>query len=213
MTELKHAGVKGMHWGVRRNANRPGGADGVADKSEKRGNFGKRLDSMKRERQWHSVLKEVHNMNTKDINIVKRRIDLENSFKTLSKSKMATKKDKLDYLRRHEISDQELTRKIARIKAKEALHKAVKEASKEQREFGIRVAQIGASLGVNYATKGRLGPKDLFDAYNDPTVKTKQDALDKGLNIATGKTNNPKVKKTLELAKHIKFKTKTKSKS
>lgn len=155
MSELQHQGVKGMHWGVRRNANRPGGADGIPDaKDKKRGKIGKHWDSLKRERSWKSDYKNVHNMSTKDIQTISKRINLENSFKDLARGKAGTKKDKADYLRRHEMSDEELKRKITRLQAKEGLHTAMRKASKEQRELGYKVAQTAGSLGVRYVLEG-----------------------------------------------------------
>jgi hypothetical protein len=157
MDKIQHTGVKGMRWGVRRDSNRPGGADGKEESEkvvDKRGKIKKTLDSMKREREWGKVLREVDKMTTKDINTVKKRIDLENNLKSLRKSKMATKKDKADYLRREFMSDAEISRKVNRLQAKENLHKSVKSASKEQREFGYKVAQTAGSLGVRYVLEG-----------------------------------------------------------
>lgn len=217
---LSHSGVKGMKWGVRRDYDRPGGADGKTDPKgyktpkEKRSKIGKHLDSLKRERQWHQVLKQVEHMTTREINTVKKRIELENDLKSLSKSKMATKKDKDDYLRRHEMSDQELNRKVNRLRAKDSLLRAVKGASKEQREFGIKVVQASSTIGVKYAlTKKKPGVKDIFDAIHSPTIRTKQDAIDAGLNIASGRAKNRKVKDAIELAKKVKFKGNSNNKS
>lgn len=185
---LQHHGVKGMKWGVIRDRNRPGGADGKWE-SEKvadtRGKLQKRLDSMKRERQWNSVLRELDKMSTKDINTVNKRIKLENSLKTLSKSKVATKKDKEDYLRRDKMSDQELSRKVTRLNAKNTLRNTIRSASEEQREFGIKTAQIGGSLGVKYALTKSITPKDIFDTVKNPkssSDKAKKDLTDKAQN-------------------------------
>lgn len=174
---LQHTGVKGMRWGVHRNSNRPGGADGKWE-SEKikdnRGKIRKNLDSMKREREWHKVLKDMHTLSTKDINVVKKRIDLENNLKVLSKTKgVATKKDKDDYLRREHMSDAELNRKVVRLRAKSGLHKAVKDASKEQRELGEKVVQVASSVGIKYAInrrpiKAKDVFKDVFEASRNP---------------------------------------------
>jgi len=170
---LKHVGVKGMRWGVHRDRNRPGGADGK-EESEKvvdtRGKIRKNLDSMKRERQWHKALRDVDKMTTKQITTVTKRVALENSLKRLSKTKIATKKDKEDYLRREFMSDQELSRKVTRLQAKDSLHKTVREASKEQREFGEKVVQVASSVGVKYAINRnpRSIPKDIFDAVQNP---------------------------------------------
>lgn len=201
---IQQSGVKGMRWGVRHD-------------KPKSGKLGKHMDSLKRERQWKTVLKDVHNMDTKEIKMVTSRLNLENSFKGLSKSKMATKKDKEDYLRRHEMSDQELARKISRITAKNKLHEAVRNATKEQRDFGIKVAQVSASLGLSYVKKGRKpGLKDIgdiIDIVKDPVIKTRQNAWDEAVPILETKVSNPKAKKAIGFAKkHVKFKTKEKKK-
>lgn len=176
---LKHVGVKGMKWGVRRDRNRPGGADGKEESVkvvDKRGNLTKKLDSMKRERQWIKVLKDVDKLNTKDISSVTKRISLENNLKTLSKTKgVGGKKDKDDYLRREHMSDAELNRKVVRLRAKSGLHKAVKDASKEQREFGEKVVQVASSVGVKYAiTRQPITAKDIFKDVIDASKNPKE---------------------------------------
>lgn len=171
MTSLQHHGIKGMKWGVIRDRNRPGGADGKEESTkvvDKRNRVTKKLDSLSRERQWSKVLKNVNELNTKDINTVVKRINLENNLKTLSKSRVGGKKDKEDYLRREHMSDAELSRKVVRLRAKESLHKAVKDASKEQRAFGEKVVRVGGSLGVKYAVTKSIKPKDVFDAIGNP---------------------------------------------
>lgn len=216
MSELQHAGVKGMRWGVRRNRNRPGGADGKEESTkvvDKRNGIQKRLDSMKRERQWGNVLKEIHKMNTKDITAVTKRVTLENNLKNLSKSKVATKKDKEDYLRREHMSDAELSRKVTRLRAKEGLHKAVKDASKEQREFGEKVVKIGSNVGVKYVTNKMAGRKtthdDLFEAVfvtkkgNDTLTKVADKVLDK---TTLSNDNRKKAQEILEKAYESKTK-------
>lgn len=193
---LKHHGVKGMKWGVVRDRNRPGGADGKWESekvTDNRSKLGKRLDSMKRERQWNSVIKNMDQMSTKDITTVTKRITLENNLKSLSKSKVATKKDKEDYLRRDKMSDQELSRKVARLRAKDSLHQSVKNASKEQREFGTKVAQIGGSLGVKYALTKSITPKDVFD-----TVKNPKSSADNAKKDLTNKAQNDVLPKVME---------------
>lgn len=181
---LKHTGIKGMRWGVRRDRNRPGGADGK-EESEKikdnRSKLSKTLDSLKRERQWNKVLKNVNQLTTKDINTAASRIKLENNLKTLSKSKVGGKKDRDDYLRRANMSDAELNRKVVRLRAKESLHKAVRESTKEQRDFGEKVVRVGGSLSVNYALKKSLGPHDFLKAIQNPKKASddaKTDLLD-----------------------------------
>lgn len=185
---LQHAGVKGMKWGVRRDTDKDGGADGKTDPKDNKaptketGKIGKHLYSMKRERQWTKTLHQVDSMSTKDISSVTKRISMENNLKSLSKTKIATKKDKDDYLRRHEMDNQELSRKVTRLQAKDSLLKAVKASSKEQREFGLKVVQVGGSLGVKYATTKSITPKDIFDAVKNPKSsadKAKKDVMTK----------------------------------
>lgn len=185
---LKHVGIQGMKWGVRRNRNRPGGADGKEESvkvKDKRGKLAKNLDSMKRERQWKKVLKNIDDLDTKDINAATARIKLENSMKDLSRSAVGRKKDRNDYLRREHMSDAELSRKVVRLRAKENLHKAVKSASKEQREFGEQVVRIASSVGIKYAITRQTPTakdlfKDVFNAASNPkqaSSKAKEDLL------------------------------------
>lgn len=213
MTELQHHGVKGMHWGRRKDNHGLGTSRAEAKvlKTSEKSKLRQHLDSLKRERQWHKTLSEMDKMNTSDIRVITKRVQAENSLKRLSKArvgmtKIGTQKDKQDYLRRHEMSDQELGRKIARLQAKENLVKAVKDASKEQREVGIKAVKAVGTIGLKAATGEKLKPKDFIDAYQKPSFNTKQEAWDKGIEAANGRVTNPKVKKALGLAKHVKFK-------
>lgn len=180
---LEHHGIKGMRWGVLRNRNRPGGADGKEESEkvkDKRSNLKKKLDSMSRERQWNKVVKNMHKLDTKEINAVANRVKLENNLKSLSKSRVGTKKDKEDYLRRANMSDAELSRKVVRLRAKENLRKAVKDATKEQRDLGEKIVRVGGSLGVKYALTKSIKPQDIFDAVKNPknaSDKAKDDIL------------------------------------
>ena len=186
---MKHYGVKGMKWGVIRNRNRPGGADGIveADKGvngKKRGKLRRTLDSLKRERQWRKAVEEIDKMSTKDINALSKRISLENDLKRYSRTKgVGTKKDREDYLRRDKMSDQELQRKVTRLKAKNALNDNVNNASKEQREFGERIFNIGSDVALKYAKDRSIEPKDVFTSVkknmkDDNPNKTQKKNID-----------------------------------
>lgn len=194
---LQQSGVKGMHWGIRRNHDRPGGADGVIRVGEKQirtVTLKTKLNSLKRERQWKSVLREMDNLSTKDIGDVAKRVSLENSLKTLSRSKVGNKQDKADYLHREHMDDVELSTKVVRLKTKENLHNAVHAASKEQREFGQKVVQIGGSLGVKYALNKRISTEDLFDVFKNPKSsadKAKKDLLKVALEKVKAKHAKP----------------------
>ena len=155
-----------MKWGVRKSRSTSNVT--VSKTVDKRGNLKKKLDSLSRERSWNKVVRNIDKLNTKDINVATRRINLENDLKILSKSKVGSSKDKADYIRRANMSDSELSRKVVRLRAKDNLSKAVKSASKEQREFGEKVVRIGGSLGVKYAVNKSIKPKDVFDAVKNP---------------------------------------------
>lgn len=175
---LKHYGILGMKWGVRRNRNQPGGADGIDNSTEekvtRRGRIAQQLDSLKRERQWRKVLKDMDKLSTTDISAAAKRIGLENDLKSLSRSKVGSKKDKQDYLRRADMSNEELSRKVIRLRAKDNLYKKVSSADQEQREFGSKVARIGALVSVKYALTKSFDPKDVFDGYKNSKESSKQ---------------------------------------
>ena len=161
--ELTHFGIKGMKWGVRRDS----GSDGRVGSG--RVTVKERVGSLKRERDWKKVLGELDQLTTDEIMVVGKRITLENDLKRLVKdSNLATKKDKADYVRRGELDDVELSRKVTRLRAKDNLSKAVSSASKEQREFGEKVVNTSGALALTYATKKTLTPKDIFDAVSNP---------------------------------------------
>lgn len=178
---LQHVGVRGMKWGVRRDRSRPGGADGVEESTkpkDTRGKLRKNLDSLKRERDWNKVVKEIDSLTTPQINAVAKRITLENDLKKLSKGPAGRKKDRDDYLRRDRMSDSELNRKVVRLRAKENLKRSVGEASKEQREFGQRVTKAAGELAVKYAFTRKLGPDDFMSAYNTAKDTKASDLVD-----------------------------------
>lgn len=178
---LTHTGIKGMKWGIRRDRNRPGGADGKEESTkivDNRSKLRKNLDSLKREREWKKVLKDIDHMSTNDISTVTKRISLENSLKKLSKSKIARAKDKQDYLNRDKMSNDELSRKIVRLRAKENLYNTIRDASKEQRELGERVVNVAGNIAFKYAkTKIRPSLKDIYDTSMDKKIKPVKDLV------------------------------------
>lgn len=160
---LQHYGVKGMRWGVVREVGPDGRIRNTGKTSVK-----EKLGSLKRERQWKNVIKEMDNMTVDQIQTVTKRITLENDLKRLSKSSIATKKDKQDYVRRADMDTDELSMKVTNLRAKDNLSKAVSSASKEQVEFGKKVVDATSALTLKYMATKTLTPQDVFDAVNKP---------------------------------------------
>ena len=167
---LKHYGIIGMKWGVRRNPG-PNGRVGSATKTTVK----EKLGSLKRERSWRKVISQMDKLTTDEIVAVSKRVTLENDFKRLTKTSVATKKDKADYVRRADMDNETLSRTVTRLRAKDNLSKAVSSASKEQREFGKKVVDTTGTLAMTYAKNKTITPKDVFDSIKNP--KPVKDAL------------------------------------
>lgn len=147
---LQHHGVKGMKWGVIRK--RASSGQNGSKKSKKPGRLKEEWDSLKRERSWKKI--DTSRMSTKDLKNVAKRVTSENELKRLSRSPVGSAKDKKDYRKRAKMSDQELNRKLERLRAKDQLQKQASQASKAQMEFGKKLVDaaapfvIGAILGT-----------------------------------------------------------------
>lgn len=151
---LQHHGVKGMRWGVRKDS-RPG--------------VRAKLGSLKRERQWKKVIGQMDKLTNEELAYVAKRVGLENDLKRLTKKRtIAGPDDKADYINRAKLDDEELSRKVTRLRAKDNLVNKINDASKEQREFGEKVVNIGSGLAMKYATQKSLSPKDIFETVTKP---------------------------------------------
>lgn len=180
---LQHSGVKGMRWGVRK---QPKASSGKVTIKE-------RLGSLKRERQWKKVLVEIDNLSNEEITSVTKRVSLENNLKRLSKqSPAASKKDRQDYIKRADMDDEELSRKVTRLRAKDALTRSISDASKEQREFGEKVVNVGGSLAMKYATTKSLTPKDILESLNDGKKSIKDKAVKELVDSVSGAQRSSK---------------------
>jgi hypothetical protein len=159
---LQHHGVKGMHWGKSKAGAESGGGTNPIKA---------RVDSLKREHSLKRTAKKSDNMSTKDIQKLASRAQLENDMKRLSKERhVGSRKDKKDYLKRAEMDDQELSRKVQRLRAKSNLKRVASDATKSQRDIGKKVMHIAAPLALQYALTGSIGKKDIIGAAVNAAV-------------------------------------------
>jgi hypothetical protein len=164
---LEHSGVKGMHWG-KHAAGKVGNA--VQTKASKvTSNIKTHVDSITRENSWKKQLKNANDMSTNDLKKVASRAQIENDLKRLSKKPdIGSAKDKKDYLKRAGMTDQEIARKVQRLRAKDSLNRNANEATKKQKEFAKKVMQIAAPLVISYALSGKLSKGDILNTVMNP---------------------------------------------
>lgn len=166
---LEHAGVKGMKWGVRKKVDGGGQNDGVLKKKvgDLKLKVKAHVGSIKREHNWKKVAGDISKLSTKDINKLSNRIGMENELKRLSKdSAVGSKKVKQDYLNRGKMKDQELARKVTRLRAQVNLHKQINQASKAQRDMGKKIVNTAGPLVVKSALGMKISVGDINKAMS-----------------------------------------------
>lgn len=129
---LQHYGVKGMKWGVRKGASR------VSASTKKLGGriktrLKREYESYDRERSWSRM--DTSKMSTKQIKAASKRAGLENDFKNLGGSRK-------DYIRRSQMSNQELGRKVARLHAEKSFKKQSDKAMAYNKAAGEYITKI-----------------------------------------------------------------------
>jgi hypothetical protein len=172
---LQHHGVKGMKWGKHK-ANVSEGVQKIGEKTKEvavksTSKVKPHIDSIKREHGLKKVLKNANNMSTKDIQKVSARAQIENDLKRLSKERhVGSKKDRQDYLKRADMSDQEVFRKVQRLRAKSSLKRNANDATKRQKDIAKKVLHIAAPLVLQYALTKSIGKKDVVSAATNAAV-------------------------------------------
>ena len=171
---LQHHGVKGMKWGVRRYQPYPKG----------QGHKGKFLGKIKNNRHVKSKVREIKyldkarlknldKMSTAEIRKETRRLALENELKRLSNLdsnvSRASGKDLDDYLRRENMSDKELKRKVNRLISKAEFKKQAKLANKENLEVGKAIATTAATMTAGYLVAKTPEIASKLQKFNTPT--------------------------------------------
>lgn len=169
-----HYGVKGMKWGVIRNRKTGSSGSGQnGNKESKPSRVKETWNSLKRERDWKKVYKNVDNMSVAEMRKVTQRIQLENDFKRLAKTKnVGNKDDKSTYRNRDKLSDAALLDRVNLLRAKDNFNRQVSEASREQREIAQRFIFTAGNVGLKYATTGTISTKDVgLAAMTKPNAK------------------------------------------
>lgn len=182
---LKHHGVLGMKWGVRRFQPYPKGSKNKGKflnktkKAVRNSRVGQEVRSRAREAKALIGKNNIDNMSTKDLQQRTRRLQQENDMKRLTSTtfkpsftaqgRKQQRKEREDYRNRGDMSDQELNRKVDRLRAKDLYNQNANKAGKEIIDSGKRVAKSAAALGAAYKTKnGAVDAKDVYDAIMTP---------------------------------------------
>lgn len=152
---LKHAGVKGMKWGVRKSVSK--GMSTIKDR------VGSQIKSNKRELSWQKL--DPKKMKVSDMKTISSRINMENDFKRLSSNrKISTKKDRADYRNRSSMTNEQISKKLDTLRSRDTLTRAVSEASRVQRTRGHNIAEAASGLIVNKNLNGKLKVDDYSRA-------------------------------------------------
>lgn len=167
MYKIKHHGVKGMRWGVRRyqpysKGEGPKGKFlGKTKKKISESIVGQQYRSMKRVKENLDARNKMDSMSTKDIQKKGKRMAEENEMKKLAK----TKKEKVDYRNRGRLSDQEFERKLTRLRAKDLLRQNANKSGETTTKITQGIVDAFGSVALTSAVnKGDLNTEQVIRA-------------------------------------------------
>lgn len=156
-SELRHHGVKGMKWGVRRfQPYQPG--DGQHGKGKVKGAASRvkqEVSSFKRELEAGKMGKNerLKSLSDDQLRAVTTRLRTENDLKRLS-SKSKDKGDKSDYRLRASMSDTELKKRVDRLQLEDSLRQQAYMATKQQTDLAKKVINGATNAAVSSYSKG-----------------------------------------------------------
>ena len=158
---LKHFGVKGMKWGVRK-ARQKAGQVKTRIKEE--------VKSSKREASWAKQLRDIHSMDNKKLQNTVNRVRNENDFKVLAKGQkvrniedlLNKSADKKAYRNRESLSDKELKSKVQQLRLKDQLRQQVSNTTKSHRKIGKDAIDAAGKKNVKVKPYVDIG-KQLVD--------------------------------------------------
>lgn len=182
--ELKHYGIKGMRWGVRR----PVGSNGLIKRAVKQA---KKIDTPRSEdskavaglRKKAKKTKNIKNMTDEDIRLVTDRVNLENNMKRLA-SKTDNKKI---YKLKDRLSNDEIRALNQRMQMEANLKESINNANASTIKLGNSLATIAANTTVS-VVKSKVSSNDL--EVNSIISTLKQEAIKEGKSRVRESVNN-----------------------
>ena len=182
--ELKHYGIKGMKWGVRR----PVGSDGLIKGAVRKA---RKIDAPKSEdskavsklRKKAKKTRNIKNMTDDEIRMTIDRVGLENNMKRLAR----TTNNKKLYKLKDRLSNDEIRAVNQRMQMEANLKQTIRNANADKIKLGNSLATIAANTTVS-VVKSKASSNDLD--VNSVFSTLKQEAIKEGKSIVRESVNN-----------------------